>query len=82
VKADAVEGLMQLEQVKSGQRIRVNLPGLGDHGQVGTIRKIWNDRCYVHLDWDQRASHVVWFYAADLDLLSNQPVLLHTQHAK
>jgi hypothetical protein len=43
------------------------MPGLGDHGQVGTIKKLRGGRCYVHLDWDTQPLHVVWFYAADLD---------------
>ncbi len=72
---------MQPEQVELGQRVRVNLPGLGDHGQVGTVRKVRDGRCYVHLDWDQRASHVAWFYAADLDPVSNAPAQRDSDHA-
>ena len=57
---------MDLEQIQVGQRIRVNAPGLGDQGQVGTIKKVQGNRCYVHLDWDERPQQVVWFYAAAL----------------
>ena len=63
---------MELEQVKYGQRIRVNMPGIGDHGQVGTVKKIMGTRCYVHLDWDERRQRVVWFYAGDLELLPDE----------
>ena len=58
---------MELEQVRFGQRIRVNMPGVGDHGKVGTIKRVRGRNCYVHLDWDQRPQHVVVFYAADLE---------------
>ena len=64
---------MEQEQVRFGQRIRVNAPGMGDHGQVGTIKKVRDDKCYVHLDWDERLLHVVWFYAADLERLPDAP---------
>ncbi len=58
---------MDLDQVVYGDRVRVNLPGLGDHGQVGTVTKVRDRKCYVHLDWDERRQHMVWFYAADLE---------------
>ena len=58
---------MQLDEVHYGQRVRVNVPGLGDHGQLGTVKKVRGTRCYVRLDWDQRVQHPVWFYAQDLD---------------
>lgn len=64
---------MKLEQMVWGQRIRVNVPGLGDHGQIGTIKKVHGDTCYVHLDWDQHAHRLVAFYAADLDRLTDEP---------
>lgn len=63
---------MELKDVRYGQRIRVNLPGVGDHGQVGTVKKVRGGVCSVHLDWDQRPQHVVVLYAADLDLLPNE----------
>ena len=66
---------MKLEDVHYGQRIRVNVPGIGDHGQVGTITRIHDIRCFVHLDWDQRPRHVVMFYAADLDRVADEPAL-------
>jgi hypothetical protein len=66
---------MELEDVQFGQRIRVNLPGAGDHGQSGTVKRVRGDHCSVHLDWDQRPRHTVWFYAADLDQLTDGPVL-------
>ena len=64
---------MQPDEVRYGQRVRVNVTGLGDHGQRGTIKKIRGNRCDVHLDWDQRLQHVVWFYAKDLDPVSEDP---------
>ncbi len=59
---------MQLEHVGVGQRVRVHVPGVGDDGQIGTIKQVRSGRCYVHLDWDERHWHVVMFYPADLDL--------------
>lgn len=64
---------MKLEDVRYGQRIRVNLPGVGDHGQVGTVKKVRGGACSVHLDWDHRPQHVVVFYAADLDRVPDEP---------
>lgn len=58
---------MRQEELMFGQRVRVNVPGLGDHGQVGTIKKILGNRYYVHLDWDEQPQHRALFYAADLD---------------
>ena len=69
-----LEGIMEQEQVRVGQRIRVNMPGAGDHGQVGTIKKVRDVKYYVHLDWDQRLQHVVLFYAADLERVPDEPV--------
>ena len=69
---NAQEASMEQEQVQVGQRVRVNMPGIGDHGQVGTIKKIRASRCYVHLDWDHRSTHVVLFYAADLDRVADE----------
>jgi len=60
---------MEVAHVHVGQRIRVNVPGIGDHGQLGTIKKVRGNQCFVRLDWDQRLQHVVMFYAADLDLV-------------
>ncbi len=58
---------MDVAQVYVGQRIRVNVPGIGDHGQLGTIKKVRGNQCFVRLDWDQRLQHLVRFYAKDLD---------------
>lgn len=58
---------MESEQVRVGQRIRVNMPGLGDHGQLGTVKRIQYQGCYIHLDWDPRPYHVVLHYPADLE---------------
>ena len=69
-----LEGIMEQEQVRVGQRIRVNMPGAGDHGQVGTIKKVRGGNCYVHLDWDQRQQHVVLFYATDLEPIPDEPL--------
>ncbi len=60
---------MEQADVRYGQRVRVHVPGIGDDGQVGTIKKVRGNRCYVHLDWDERPWHVVMFYPADLELL-------------
>jgi hypothetical protein len=57
---------MEQEEVRVGQRIRVRLPGLGDHGQVGTVMKVRNGKCYIRLDWDQRLQHLVMFFPQDL----------------
>jgi hypothetical protein len=67
--------MMEQEHVHVGQRIRVNVPGVGDHGQVGTVKKLRGNQCFVHLDWDQRLQHTVMFYAADLDRVPDEPVL-------
>ncbi len=68
---------MQQEHVRVGQRIRVNVPGMGDHGQVGTIKKVRGNKCYVHLDWDERPWHVVMFYPADLELVPDDALPAH-----
>ena len=65
---------MEQEHVRVGQRIRVNVPGMGDHGQVGTIKKLRGGGCYVHLDWDERPQRVVLFYATDLERMPDEPV--------
>ncbi|HEY0605632.1 MAG TPA: hypothetical protein VGD58_22100 [Herpetosiphonaceae bacterium] len=65
---------MKLEDVRYGQRIRINVPGAGDHGQVGTVTRVRNTRCFVHLDWDQRPRHAVVFYAADLERMPDEAV--------
>ncbi len=64
---------MELEQVAYGQRVRVDVPGLGDHGQVGTVKKVQQGRIYVQLDWDERRLHPVWFYPADLERMIDEP---------
>ncbi len=60
---------MELEQVRFGQRVRVNVPGVGDHGKAGTVKKVLNNRIYVHVDGDERSQHTALFYAADLELI-------------
>lgn len=65
---------MNLKDLSSGQRIRVNVPGIGDHGQVGTIVLVRGMRCFVHLDWDQRPRRTVMFYAADLEPVADEPL--------
>ena len=65
---------MNRDDVRYGQRIRVNLPGVGDHGQLGTVTRIWGSFCSIHLDWDEQPQHVVVLYARDLDLLSAEPL--------
>jgi len=63
---------MELKQVEYGQRIRVNMPGVGDHGQLGTIKKVQHERCYVHLDWDQHRQRLVMFYPKDLETIPQE----------
>ena len=41
---------MEHTDVRYGQRVRVHVPGIGDDGQVGTIKKVRGNKCYVHLD--------------------------------
>ncbi len=65
---------MEYVDIHYGQRVRVHVPGIGDDGQVGTIKKLRSGRCYVHLDWDERPWHVVMFYPADLELLPDAVV--------
>lgn len=64
---------MQQQDVRYGQRIRINLPGIGDHEQVGTVKKVSSHMCSVHLDWDKRPQHVIIVYTANLDLIPDQP---------
>jgi hypothetical protein len=63
---------MQLNGLRVGQRIRVDVPGIGDNGQVGTIKKVLGNRCFVHLEWDERRQHLVVFYAADLEPIETE----------
>ncbi len=62
---------MRQDDVQYGQRIRVNLPGVGDHGHVGTVKRIRGAVCSVHMDRDLRPHHVLVVYASDLDLLAD-----------
>jgi hypothetical protein len=62
---------MKREDVQPGQRIRINLPGAGDHGHIGTVKRIRGSVCSVHMDRDQRSHHVVVVYANDVDLLAD-----------
>lgn len=64
---------MNQEDVHYGQRIRVNLPGAGDHGQAGTVKKVRGNLCSIHLDWDRHPHRVVVLFAADLDLVADPP---------
>lgn len=64
---------MKQEDVQYGQRIRVNLPGVGDHGHVGTVKKVRGSLCSVHIDRDQRPHRVVVLFAADLDRIEDTP---------
>ncbi len=60
---------MDFEQVRVGQRVRINVPGIGDHRQAGTLKKVEGGKCYIHLDWDQHPQHRVMFYPTDLERL-------------
>ncbi len=66
---------MQREDVRYGQRIRVNVPGVGDHGYVGIVKRVRGDICSVHMDRDQRPRHLIVFFAGDLDLVAAEPPL-------
>jgi hypothetical protein len=68
------EATVEADELRVGQRIRVNVPGVGDDGQVGTIKKILGNHYYVHLDWDERPQRVVLFYAPDLERLPDESV--------
>ena len=72
---------MELNEVGFGQRIRVNVPGIGDHGQCGTVKKVLGSKCFVHLDWDQQPQHRTWFYAPDLELVPDQTTPAHERLA-
>ena len=71
---------MEHEQARAGQRVRVDCPGVGDHGQVGTITQVRGDQCYVHIDWDQQRQHVVMFYEGDLEPIPNALLPHHPEH--
>jgi hypothetical protein len=60
---------MERKDIQYGQRIRINLPGVGDHGQIGTVKRIRGGVCSVHLDRDQRPHHLLVVYTSDVDLL-------------
>lgn len=68
---------MDVAHVYVGQRIRVNVPGIGDHGQLGTIKKVRRNQCFVHIDWDARFQHVVMLYAKDLDPIPSEALPAH-----
>lgn len=63
---------MEHEQVHIGQRVRMNMPGAGDNGQLGTVKQVRENRCYVHLDWDPQPSHVILVYADYLDTIPDE----------
>ncbi len=65
---------MKLEEVRVGQRIRVNFPGAGDHGQLGTIKQVRGSDCYIHLDWDEHPQRRVMFDAKYLEPVPDEPV--------
>ena len=64
---------MQLEEAHFGQRVRVNFVGAGDHGRLGTIKKVEGGKCYIHVDWDERPQHTVMFFPSDLDPVPDEP---------
>jgi hypothetical protein len=64
---------MELQQLAYGQRVRVIMPGIGDHGQLGTFKKMHNGWCYVHLDWDVRRQHLTQFYPEDIEAVATEP---------
>lgn len=64
---------MEPEEARAGQRIKVNLPGVGDHGQLGTIKQVKGRMCYVHLDRAQRLQRVTTLFAQDLELVATEP---------
>lgn len=61
---------MKREDVQYDQRIRINVPGVGDHGHVGTVKRIRGGVCSIHMDRDQRPHHLLVVYASDLELLA------------
>ncbi len=68
---------MDVPQVYVGQRVQVNVLGIGDHGQLGTVKRVRRNQCFVHLDWDPRFQHVVMLYAKDLDPVPPEPLPAH-----
>jgi len=62
---------MKREDIQYDQRVRVNVPGIGDHGHVGTVKRIRGGAYSIHLDRDQRPRHLVVFFAGDLDLVTD-----------
>ena len=58
---------MASEELHVGQRIRVNVPGIGDDGQLGTIKRVRGDKYDVHLDWDDqpRLPQKLWWPCAE-----------------
>ena len=67
---------MKREDVRYDQRVRVNVPGVGDHGQVGTVKRIRGGVCSVHLDRDQRPRHLFVFFAGDLDPVADERLVV------
>lgn len=63
---------MKREDIRYGQRVRVDVPGIGDHGYVGTVKKIRGGVCSVHMDRDRQPQHLVVFFAGDLDRVADE----------
>lgn len=70
---------MKREDVQYGQRIRINLPGVGDHGHIGTVKRIRGGVCSVHMDRDQRPHHMLVVLASDLEQLADNAPIDATQ---
>ncbi len=64
---------MEQKHFEYGQRVRVIMPGIGDHGQLGTFKKMLKGWCYVHLDWDVHQQHLTQFYPEDIEAVDPEP---------
>ena len=65
---------MNREDVDYGQRSRVDLPGVGDHGQVGTVTRVRGNLCSIHRDRDAHPHRVVVLYARDREQIGDEPL--------
>lgn len=65
---------MELAEAGYGERIRVNMPGTGDHRRVGTIKRVKDGKVYIHLDWDERLQHLIMFFPWNLDREAVEPI--------
>ncbi len=73
---------MELEHVRSGQRICVQAPDLADHGHIRTIKRVRGQHCSVHLDRDERPERLILFHAAEPEPTPNEPLSRAAHHTR